>query len=148
VSIVFEHTVDLPQPPHEVFAFLDDFKKVPLWLKRCEGVAKCGQGPNREGDKLRYAYFEGGRHRIMDGVITGHEADRRLAYRYFDKLMQVFIEFRMEPTETGTRLFHRVEIVPHYWLAKLLAPMFRMRLPRQTKEAMEGMRAMLAAGSQ
>ena len=143
MPIVFETGIDLPQPPSEVFAFLDDFKKVPLWHTRCEGVAKLGQGPNALGDKLRYAYHEGGKHRIMDGVITAYEPDRQLGYRYFDQMMQAFIEFRFEPSGTGTRLTHRVELVPHSFLAKLLSPMFRYKLPRQITAAMDNVKRVL-----
>ncbi len=144
MSIVFEHGIDLPQTPGAVFACLDDFKRVPLWLKRCEGVAKQGQGPNKVGDKLRYAYAEGGKHRIMDGVIAAYEPDRQLSYRYYDKMMQVFVDFQMEAQGPGTRLTHRIEIVPNSFLAKLMSPLFRMKVPKQTVVAMENLRQLLA----
>ena len=144
MPIVVEHGIDLNQPPHEVFAFLDDFKRVPTWLKRCEGVAKLGQGPNKAGDKLRYAYYEGGKHRIMDGVISTYEPNRQLSYRYYDKMMQAFIDFHLEPQGTGTRLIHRVELVPNSLLCKLLLPLFKAKLPKQTKEAMADLKAILS----
>jgi len=144
MPIVVEHDIDLPQSPQEVFAFLDDFKRVPTWLKRCEGVAKLGQGPNKAGDKLRYAYFEGGKHRIMDGVISAYEPDRHLSYRYYDKMMQAFIDFHLEPQGAGTRLTHRVELVPNSLLCKLLLPLFKAKLPKQTKEAMADLKAILS----
>ncbi|MBW8881409.1 MAG: SRPBCC family protein [Asticcacaulis sp.] len=144
MTIAFEHSIDLPQSPHQVFLILDDYKKVPLWLKRCEGVAKQGAGANKVGDKLRYAYCEAGRHGVMDGVITAQDEDSRLAYKYYDKMMQVTVEFRMEPTDTGTRLTHRIEITPNSFMAKLMAPMIRMKLPKQTVGAMESLRSLLA----
>lgn len=145
MSIVFEHGIDLPQTPGAVFACLDDFKRVPLWLKRCEGVAKQGQGPNKVGDKLRYAYAEGGKHRIMDGIIATYEPDRQLSYRYYDKMMQVFVDFQMESQGAGTRLTHRIEVVPNSFLAKLMSPLFRIKIPKQTILAMENLRLLLAA---
>ncbi|ESQ83908.1 hypothetical protein AEAC466_11305 [Asticcacaulis sp. AC466] len=147
MAITFEHGIDLPHSPHEVFTLLDDYSKVPLWLKRCEGVAKQGTGPNKVGDKLRYAYNEAGRHGLMDGVITAYETDRHMAYRYFDKMMAVAVEFRMAPNGEGTRLTHRIEITPHSFMAKLMTPMFRMKLPRQTVQTMENVRALLARSS-
>jgi len=142
---VFEHAIDVPEPPHQVFALLDDYSKVPLWLKRCEGVAKQGTGPTKIGDKLRYAYCEGGKHRLMDGVVTAFEQDSLLSYKYFDKMMMVLIDFRMAPNEDGgTHLVHRIEITPHSFMAKLMMPLIRMKLPQQTIEAMESLRKLLA----
>jgi len=145
MAIVFEHGIDLPQSPHQVFVFLDDFKKTPLWLKRCEGVAKEGHGPNRVGDKLRYAYREGNHHGIMDGNIVVHEPDRQLGYKYYDNMFSVAVEFRMEPKAgEGTRLTHRIEIKPHSLMAKLIGFSVRGRIPKQTKMAMENIRSLLA----
>lgn len=145
MAIAFEHAIDLPQTPHQVFALLDDYSKVPLWLKRCEGVAKQGTGPTKVGDKLRYAYCEGGRHRLMDGVVTAFEDDRLLSYKYFDKMMMVTIDFRMAPGEGGgTHLVHHIEITPHNFMAKLMSPLIRMKLPKQTTDAMESLRRLLA----
>lgn len=149
MAIVFEHGIDLPQSPHQVFVFLDDFKKVPLWLKRCEGVAKQGHGPNQVGDKLRYAYREGNHHGVMDGDIVAHEADRRLGYKYYDSMFSVAVEFNMEATagngeSGGTRLTHRIEIKPHSLMAKFIGFSVRGRIPKQTRAAMENIRTLLA----
>ena len=147
MAIVFEHGIDLPQSPHQVFVFLDDFKKVPLWLKRCEGVAKEGHGPNCVGDKLRYAYREGNHHGIMDGNIVAYEADRRLGYKYYDAMFSVAVEFQIEPKGSeadGTRLTHRIEIKPHSLMAKLIGFSVRNRIPKQTKMAMENIKTLLS----
>ena len=150
MAIVFEHGIDLPQSPHQVFVFLDDFKKVPLWLKRCEGVAKEGHGPNKVGDKLRYAYREGNHHGVMDGNIVAYEADRHLSYKYYDAMFSVAVEFRIEPRpsgDDGTRLIHRIEIKPHSLMAKIMGVMVRGRVPKQTRVAMENIRTLLAQGA-
>ena len=150
MAIVFEHGIDLPQSPHQVFTFLDDFKKVPLWLKRCEGVAKEGPGPNKVGDKLRYAYREGNHHGVMDGNIVIYEADRSLGYKYYDAMFSVAVDFHMEPradNAEGTRLVHRIEIKPHSLMAKLIGFSVRSRIPKQTKMAMENIRSLLAEGA-
>ncbi len=145
MAIVFEHGIDLPQSPHQVFVFLDDFKKVPLWLKRCEGVAKEGHGPNKVGDKLRYAYREGNHHGVMDGNIVAYEADRQLGYKYYDSMFSVAVDFHIAPAAgDGTRLVHRIEIKPHTLMAKLIGFSVRGRIPKQTKMAMENIRALLA----
>ncbi len=146
MAIIFEHSIEVPQSPHVVFTLLDDYTKVPLWLKRCEGVAKQGNGPHQVGDKLRYAYHEGGKRGVMDGIIVAFEPDQHMSYKYYDKMMQVAVEFRMAPSEEGTRLTHRIDITPHSFMAKLMTPLFKMRLPKQTRQTMENIRALLASG--
>ena len=145
MAIVFEHGIDLPQSPHQVFTLLDDYSKVPLWLKRCEGVAKQGAGPSKVGDKLRYAYCESGKHGLMDGVIVALEPDRLLSYKYYDKMMMVNVDFRMAEAGAGTHLVHHIEITPHSFLAKLISPLWRMKLPKQTVATMENLRKLLAS---
>lgn len=147
MAIVFEHGIDLPQSPHQVFTLLDDYSKVPLWLKRCEGVAKQGTGPSKVGDRLRYAYCQNGKHGLMDGVIVALEPDKLLSYKYYDKMMMVNVDFRMSPTDSGTHLVHRIEIKPHSFLAKLMSPMWRMKLPKETITTMESLRKLLASES-
>jgi len=145
MTISFQHSIRVPQSPHEVFVLLDDTTKVPLWLKRCEGVAKVGGGPHKVGDKLRYAYNEGGHRGVMDGVIVAFEPDRRLSYKYFDKTMQVCVDLVMEPDGSGTRLKHLIDITPNSIMARLMAPLFRMKLPKQTRQTMENIRELLAS---
>ncbi len=146
MAIAFEHAIELPQPPARVFALLDDFSRLPQWLKPCEGLAKLGTGPNAAGDKLRYAYAQGGRHGVMDGVIAAREPDRRLTCKYYDRLFTVVVDFRVSDGETGgTHLVHHIEITPNSFMAKLMSPMIRGQLPRQTIDSMEALRRLLAA---
>ena len=147
MAIVFEHGIDLPQSPNQVYTLLDDYTKAPLWLKRCEGLGKQSAGPSKVGDKLRYAYCQGGKHGLMDGVIVALEEDRLLSYKYYDKMMMVNVDFRMEATPTGTHLVHRIEIKPHSFLAKLMTPLWRMKLPKETVATMESLRKLLASES-
>ena len=80
----------------------------------------------------------------MDGVISTYEPDRQLSYRCYDKMMQAFIDFHLEPRGEGTHLTHRVELVPNSLLCKLLLPLFKAKLPKQTAEAMADLKAILS----
>lgn len=146
MPIVFEHAIDVPQPPQRVFAVLDDFSLLSKWLKPCTGLGKQGTGPNKTGDKLRYAYVQGGRHGVMDGIIVTHDADRRLCCKYYDRIFQVVVDFRLAPAEQGdgTHLVHRIEIIPNTFMGKLMSPLIKGSLPKQTRESMESLRRLLA----
>lgn len=144
MTLICEHRIDLPQSPAEVFALIDDFGRLPEWHTHCEGLGKNGHGPNAVGDKLRYAHCEGGKHRLMDGVILAHDAPHRLTCRYFDKMLQIVVDYRLDATEHGTRLTHRLEITPQTLMARLTAPMIRAKADEQVRHALDALRSLLA----
>lgn len=144
MTLICEHSIDLPQAPSTVFAALDDFDRLPEWHAHCEGLAKQGHGPHAAGDKLRYAHCEGGRHRLMDGVIVTHEAPRRLTCRYFDKAMSVVVDFQLEPLDGGTRARHRIEITPQSLMARMTAAMIHAKADEQAREALRNLERLLA----
>ncbi|MBM3679160.1 MAG: SRPBCC family protein [Actinobacteria bacterium] len=141
MPISFQHSVNVSRGPDHVFAILDDVSRTPEWLERCTRVERLGDGLNTVGTPLRYSYRDGGRSGTMDGEITVREPDRHLAMRYRDRMMDVTVDFVVEPRETGTRpgsrLTHSIEITPRTLPAKLFAPLLRRQLPRQTVKAME-----------
>lgn len=149
MTLICKQSIDLPQPPSEVFALLDDFDRLPQWHAHCEGLAKQGHGPNQAGDKLRYAHLEGGRHRLMDGVILSHDAPYRLTCRYFDKSMQVIVDYSLEPRNGGplnggTHLSHRIDITPQTFMTRLAGPIIRARAEEQMRQALRNLRALLS----
>ncbi len=145
MAIVFEHAIEVPQPPARVFALLDDFSQLPQWLGPCEGLAKLGPGPNQTGDKLRYAYVQGNQHGVMDGVILAHEPDSRLCCRYYDRMFTVIVDFHVARSEGGgSHLTHHIEITPNAFMARMMSFLIKGALPKQTIESMEALRRLLA----
>jgi uncharacterized protein YndB with AHSA1/START domain len=145
MAIHFEHAIELPQPPAEVFATLDDLSLTPRWLARCTGIEVLTPGPLSVGTQLRYSYKDGGRSGTMEGQIAERIPGRKLLYRYEDKMMQVAVQFAMEPSGSGTRLTHAIDITPKTFFARLISPMIRKQLPKQTVAAMESLRGLLAS---
>jgi uncharacterized protein YndB with AHSA1/START domain len=147
MAIHFEHTIEVPQPPGQVFETLDDLSLTPKWLARCTGLEVLTPGPMNVGTRLRYSYKDGGRSGTMEGEIAERVPDRKLLYRYEDKMMRVAVQFSMEPSGSGTRLTHAIDITPKTFMAKLVSPLIRKQLPRQTIAAMESLRGLLASRS-
>jgi uncharacterized protein YndB with AHSA1/START domain len=145
MAIEFEHGIDVPQPPEQVFAVLDDVAQTPRWLARCTGIEKLTPGENAVGTRLRYAYKDGGRFGTMEGEITARDPGRRLTFLYRDPMMEVQVDFQMSPQGSGTHLVHAIRITPRTFMAKLIAPMIRKQLPGQTIQAMEKLRGLLAS---
>jgi uncharacterized protein YndB with AHSA1/START domain len=144
VPIEFQHTIDVPQPPEKVFALLADVSQTPRWLARCTGIEMLTPPPLVAGSKLRYSYKEGGRIGVMEGEVTEFVDGRKLGFLYRDKMMRVGVHFAMEPSGAGTRLTHAIDITPQTFFAKLLSPLIRKQLPKQTITAMESLRTLLA----
>jgi carbon monoxide dehydrogenase subunit G len=147
MSIHFAHTIEVPQPPTRVFAVLDDFSQTPKWLSRCTGIEALSPGPKATGTKLRYAYKEGSRSGTMDGEIAARVENERLTMKYGDKMMDVSVDFQMAPSGAGTKLTHTIDITPRSFMARVISPMIRGQLPKQTVTAMESLRDLLSRQS-
>jgi len=143
MAIRFQHSVDVASDPKDAFAILDDLSATPKWLERCTGIEKLKPGSNAVGDKLKYSYKEGGRSGVMDGEITARSPNEHLSFHYWDKMMDVTVDFRVSQTASGARLVHTIEITPKTLFAKLISPMIRSQLPKQTTTAMERLRGLL-----
>lgn len=145
MAIEFQHIIDLPQAPEKVFAVLADVSQTPLWLARCTGIEVLTPGPLAVGSKLRYSYKEGGRVGVMDGQVVDRVENRKLDFLYEDKMMRVGVHFTTDPAPAGpgTQLTHAIDITPKTFFAKMLSPLIRKQLPKQTITAMESLRALL-----
>ena len=102
--------------------------------------------PLAVGSKLRYSYKEAGRVGVMDGEVTGRVEGRKLDFLYEDKMMRVGVHFMTEPAGSGTHLTHAIDITPKTFFGKLVSPLIRKQLPKQTITAMESLRALLGHG--
>lgn len=143
MSIVHEHSVDLKVSPERVFAMIDDLPKTPSWLGPCTSLEKVTPGTNNVGDRLRYAYKQGGRAGVMDGEIVERQVNESLVCRYRDSQMDVTVEQRIARSPGGACLTHRITIAPQTMMGKLMTPLIRSALPNQTHEAMEKLKKLL-----
>jgi hypothetical protein len=147
MALHYEHSIDVARAPGDAFALLDDVSKTPTWLSRCVKLEKLDGGPIEVGTKLRYSYKEGRRVKAMDGEVTARVPNERLTYSYADKMAHVTVDFRMTSGEKGTRLTHAISIEPKHFMMKLLSPLIRRALPKQTVDAMEKVRALLESNA-
>jgi len=143
MSIAFEHAVEVSCTVNQAFALLDDLARTPEWLANCVAIEKLTPGANAIGTQLRYKYREGRRVAVMDGEITARTPNEHLACRYIDKSMLVEVDFRVERTAGGARLVHTIDITPQTFLGRLMSPLIRRMLPKQTITAMESLRGLL-----
>jgi hypothetical protein len=147
MSIRFEHSIDVSCNPEQTFALLDDLSQTPQWLARCVGIEKLKTGQNVVGDKLRYSYKDSSGQGVMDGEITARIPNENLSFHYWDKMMDVTIEFHITRSSNRTQLTHVIDITPKTFMAKLLSPLIRKQLPKQTITAMDSLSKLLESAT-
>src|SRR5687767_14225683 len=145
MAVHFEYSIEVPQSPEQAFALFDDLPRTSEWLAPCTALEKLTPGENKVGDKLKYAYKEGGRTGEMEGEITARIPNEKLTCRYWDKMFEVVVDSRVAKTPTGSKLTNSIEMTPKNFIFKLMAPLLRKQLAKQTINAMESLRDILAA---
>jgi uncharacterized protein YndB with AHSA1/START domain len=135
MSVSYRHEELIRASPGRVFAVIDDLPLTAKWLPPCVSLEKLSPGPNAPGDRLRYVYTQGGRQGEMDGEILARTHGERLHCVYRDKMFEVSVDLRVAPAPEGTLTTHLIEISPKGFLGKLMSPMIRLGLGKQTREA-------------
>jgi hypothetical protein len=143
MAIRCEHSVDVSCSPAQAFALLDDLPRTPEWLATCIAIEKTAPGPNAVGDTLKYTFKQGGQTGVMDGEVRERVPDKKLACNYTDPTMKVRVEFNITSTSTGTSLTHIITITPRTFFGRLMSPLIRISLPRQTRKAMAAIKSIL-----
>jgi len=147
MSIRYEHTESIRTAPERVFAAIDDLPLTAKWLPPCVSLEKVGSGANAAGDKLRYVYKQGGRQGEMAGEIVARTPGERLHCKYFDSAFEVSVDLRVAAAADGALTTHIIEIAPKTWLGKLMSPLIRLGLGKQTREAAANLKKLLESTS-
>ena len=143
MAIAFTHVQELPVPPARVFALIDDLPQTSRWLPPCVLLEKVGPGPNAPGDRLRYVYKQGRTQAEMAGTIVARRQDAQLHARYEDRMFIVDVDLRVAPSGTGAQVTHAISMEPRTWFGRLLAPLIRMGLRKQTTDAARNLAGLL-----
>jgi hypothetical protein len=145
MQIRYEHTETIRTTPERAFAAIDDLPLTAKWLPPCVSLEKVGSGPNAPGDKLRYVYKQGGSQGEMAGEILTRIPGQRLHCKYFDSMMEVSVDLHVAAAPEGTLTTHIIEITPKRFLGKLLSPLIRLGLGKQTRQAAANLKKLLEA---
>lgn len=143
MSIRYEHAETIRTTPERAFAAIDDLALTAKWLPPCVNLKKVGTGPNLPGDKLRYVYKQGGKTAEMDGEIRTRIVNERLHCEYFDHMFNVSVDLRVAPAADGAVTTHIIEITPKTLVAKLMSPLIRLGIRKQTREAAANLKKLL-----
>ncbi len=145
MPISYQHNETVAVPPEQVFAAIDDLPLTSKWLPPCIILEKVGAGPNAPGDKLRYVYRQGSRQGKMDGEILARVPGERLHCKYSDTQFEVSVDLRVAPAPAGSLTTHIIEITPKTFMGKLMGPLIRLGLGKQTRDAAANLKKLLEA---
>lgn len=143
MPINYEYSVEVNSSPEQAFSVVDDLARTPEWLCVCVSLEKLSPGPNKVGDKLKYTFKQGKRPGVMDGEITARVPGKKLTYQFDDRMFRVVIDFNISPTSAGAKMTHVIAITPKTFAGKLMTPLIRLGVPKQTKDAMHALKAIL-----
>lgn len=107
----FVNAVEIERPVEEVFAYLADFENVPAWNYAIESTTKLSEGPVRLGTTYRQVRRIP-RRSEESFEVTVFEPGSRLAIRGTLGPFASDLEYRIEPTERGTRVTNEVQLKP------------------------------------
>ncbi len=143
MPIRYEHEQTVATTPERAFALIDDLPLTARWLPPCVSLTKVGSGPNAPGDKLHYVFEQGGRQQEMSGEIVARVPGKRLHCRYTDSAFEVSVDLRVAPAPEGTLTTHIIAITPKTLIGKLMSPLIRMGLGKQTRDAATNLKRLL-----
>jgi Polyketide cyclase / dehydrase and lipid transport len=147
MPIRYEHAETVRTSPARAFAAIDDLPLTAKWLPPCVSLEKVSSGPNAPGDKLRYVYKQGGKTGEMPGEIVARTAGERLHCKYFDGVFVVSVDLRVAAASEGALTTHVIEITPTRFLAKLMSPLIRLGLGKQTRQAATNLKKLLESNT-
>jgi uncharacterized protein YndB with AHSA1/START domain len=143
----FENTVTIHRPAEEVFAFLADFEKIPMWNYAIEETSKASAGPVGVG--TRYRQTRSIPSRSVEGFeVTVFEPATRLAIHGqigpFQATISYFLE--VEAAAAATTLVNSVELHPSQAMSRLLAPLATARIKAAVAQNLSKLRLALESG--
>jgi carbon monoxide dehydrogenase subunit G len=144
MAIAVELTEDIRATPERTWQLIDDLPRTAEWLPPCVSLTKVGSGPNAAGDTLRYVYTQGGgAPKEMSGRIVQRDAGSRLHCVYDDAMFSVSVDLLVAPAPQGTRTTHRIAITPKTFMGRLMTPLIRLGLRKQTRDAAANLKRLL-----
>jgi uncharacterized protein YndB with AHSA1/START domain len=141
----FENTVTIQKPAGEVFAFLADFEKIPMWNYAIEETSKTSAGPVGVGTRYRQTRSVP-RRSVESFEVTVFEPASRLAIHGQIGPFQATISYVLEARADATTLVNSVELDPSPAMLKLLAPAATPRIKAAVAQNLGKLRLILENG--
>ena len=136
----FSHSVQVPQPPDEVFPWLLEEDKVPQWTSDLKSYSVAG--PLGTGSRVVQTLELAGGLKL-DMEITRYDPPRGAETRFETNGVKVHSVYTLEPAGAGTRLTQSLEAKASGLQARMVIPIVQGRLEKKLSGDLERLREVL-----
>jgi carbon monoxide dehydrogenase subunit G len=126
-----ERSTDIAKPPSEVFPYLFEVDRVPLWTTGLDGYERLDDGPLRAGSRFRERLEVSGQN--IDAVLelTGYDPPSGAETRTEIRGIDVISSYALAPEGAGTRLTQTFEAKGGGLKGRVLIPIIQPHLERK-----------------
>jgi hypothetical protein len=140
----FSHTIEIPQPPAEVFPWLLEEDKVPRWTGDLTAYKRLDDGGLGTGSRVRQVLHVSGRTIDVELEVVVYEPPTGAQTRFSTNGIEVVSSYALEAAGAGTRLTQSIEAKPSGLTARLLIPVIQPRLEQKLTEDLARLRETLS----
>ena len=135
----YKATVDTPQAPTEVFAYLSDFSSAAEWDPNTVESVRLGEGPLGEGTEFRLVAAFLGRKTTLSYRIVEYDPPKAVSFRGENSTVVSLDRITFEPADGGTTVTYDADLTLKGWL-RVADPLLGLALRRIGDHALRGMR--------
>jgi carbon monoxide dehydrogenase subunit G len=140
----FSHSVEIPRPPAEVFPWLLEQDKVPVWTGSLESYERLDDGAMGRGSRVRQVLEVSGRRIDVELEVTSYDPPKGAETRFSTNGIEVVNAYELSGSGSGTTLTQSVDAKPSGLTARMLIPIIQPRLEEKLTQDLERLRAELS----
>ena len=139
-----ESTIHINRTPHDVFAFVSDYERDPLWRSDVVEMTFQNQAPTRVGRKLLEKSRVFGQRIETLSEVTEYELDARIVTRSISGPVPVNSYRFVTPDEQGTRFTYRLDSdLSKARLFRILSPVLMPRYQKNLRSYLARLKQLL-----
>ena len=140
----FNHTINVPKAPGEVFPWLLEEDKVPQWTTRLQNYEVLGSGAIARGTRIRQVLTVSGQALDIEIEITRFEPPGFAESRFSTNGMDVETTYALRANGDGTELTQTLDGKANGFKARLLLPVVQPKLEEKIAEDLARLRELLS----
>lgn len=125
--IQISNNIEIMRPVPHVFEFIVDVNNNPKWMP-VQGVQIVSPGAVTSGFRFKQQFFLMGANYDLDGIFTGIEPDKKIAFTFDSPVFVWHGAYVFEPTASGTRMAAQGSVLltgPIKMMETMFAPKIR-----------------------